>query len=108
VTEGELLDEIVRLSAARSIIALHIPDRLARKMGPEWTGFPDLCLIGDNGLAFAELKADGRRGLLSPDQRQFARRLVMAGQVTYSWSPADLRSGWIGQVLDALGHDAAR
>jgi hypothetical protein len=102
MTEDQLLAEVVRLAAARGVLALHVPDRLARQMGPDWSGFPDLCLVGERAVLWAELKADGRAGQLRPAQRQFHRHLVMAGQLVVSWSPAELRSGRIGDVLDSL------
>lgn len=103
MTEDQLLGKVLGLAADRSVLALHVPDGLVRQLGPAWRGWPDLILIGEYRVAWAELKADGRAGLLRPSQRQFARRLAMAGQVAYQWSPADLRSGAIGRALDALG-----
>jgi hypothetical protein len=100
--EGELLDQVMRLAAGRGVLSLHVPDSLVRQLSGDWSGFPDLCLVGHHAVLWAELKADGRAGLLRPSQRQFHRRLVAAGQLLVNWDPRELRSGRIEDVLNAL------
>jgi hypothetical protein len=103
MTEDELLSRVLQLAAERSVLALHVPDSLSRQMGPAWTGWPDLLLVGCTGVLFAELKADGRAALLRPAQRLFRDRLTAAGQPWVTWDPRDLRSGTVARILDIMG-----
>ena len=59
-------------------------------------GFPDLVLVRDRVL-FVELKrADGR---LTPEQADWAARLLLAGAEHYIWKPLDWYDGTIENVL---------
>lgn len=50
-------------------------------------GFPDLVILGDGGVIFAELKAD--RGRVTPAQNDWLMRLSTAGAESYLWRPKD-------------------
>jgi len=56
--------------------------------GPLGKGFPDLVLVRDDRLLFAELKRQDARGL-DPDQQRVLELLGEAVPV-YTWRPADL------------------
>lgn len=52
-------------------------------------GFPDLTLVRDTRLVFAELKT--QKGRIRPEQRDWHDRLARTGVETYLWRPSDLR-----------------
>lgn len=58
-------------------------------------GFPDLVLVRDNRLIFAELKTD--TGRLSPAQRDWIEALSAAGAEVHVWRP----SQW-SEIIETL------
>ncbi len=58
-------------------------------------GYPDLTLVREDRLIFAELKSD--RGRLSKGQRDWLQALEMAGAEAYVWRPRS----W-GEILETL------
>ena len=59
------------------------------------SGFPDLTMVRDGRLIFAELKAE--RGKLSDDQAQWIQELRMCVPV-YLWRPSDWE-----QIVEIVG-----
>ena len=59
-------------------------------------GFPDLVLVGCNGVLYRELKTD--RGRLTPMQEWWLNSLLDAGQDAGVWRPSD----WPDTILAAL------
>jgi hypothetical protein len=96
MTEGQLLTEVLELAAKYDVLAFHSTDA-RRDIG---RGFPDLVLVGQNNILFAELKSGGR----TPEGEQvtWKYRLVAAKGNWVWWSPADLRSGLIEETLRKL------
>lgn len=103
MTEDQLLEEVVRLCAERGITPVHIdqPYRNRKTHLRTLTGFPDLFVCGPRGVAFRELKKEGRVNL-RPAQTVWKYRLLAAGQNWDVWKPSDLESGRIERELDAL------
>jgi len=61
-------------------------------------GYPDLCLVRDERLVYAELK--GSAGKLSPAQREWLDALdAVPGVETFVWWPEAWLSGEIERVL---------
>lgn len=61
-------------------------------------GFPDLVLVRDERLVFAELKA--QRGRLEPAQHAWLNALAVVERVeTYVWRPLDALNKTILEVL---------
>lgn len=80
ISERAFQNQVVQLAEMCGWLVFHNPDsRMVR------AGLPDLLLIGDGVVIFAELKTDG--GRLRPDQVTTIRRLQAAGQLTYLWRP---------------------
>ncbi len=102
MTEAELLDAIIIKAGQLGVVALHIPDRAVRLMGPAWKGWPDLTLIGYHGHMFREVKGDGYAGKLTTGQRVFGYRLTAAGGDFGTWDPRNWRSGRIERELEAI------
>lgn len=50
-------------------------------------GYPDLTLVRDGRLVFAELKTE--RGRVSPEQQQWFDALLRTGVEVYIWRPSD-------------------
>lgn len=63
-------------------------------------GFPDLVIVGQFEVIYAELKSD--TGSLKPEQKEWMNRLKNAGHRVYLWRPCDLTSGRIERILGAL------
>lgn len=56
-------------------------------------GFPDLTMVRNSRLIFAELKTDS--GKVTPDQEEWAGALVASGRCEYYlWRPADLEAAY--------------
>lgn len=51
------------------------------------SGLPDLLLVREDRILWAELKAQD--GVTSPEQREWIARLRAAGETVYVWRPAD-------------------
>ena len=69
---------------------------------PDHAGFPDLVLVKDRRIIFAELKS--RDGKPSRDQAKWLQALAATGRVeVYLWRPADLLDGTIQQHLAQRG-----
>jgi hypothetical protein len=69
-------------------------------------GYPDLTLVGANGVAWRELKS--LTGRTSPEQVDWVADLKAAGADADIWTPADLASGRIKRELRDLGRIAPR
>ena len=53
-------------------------------------GFPDLVMLREGRLIFAELKSD--RGCASPEQEQWLAELRKTGSEVYLWRPSDVQA----------------
>jgi len=60
-------------------------------------GFPDLVLVRDGRIVYAELKTE--KGRLTKHQRDWLKALDDAGQEVYVWRPSDWDHGRIQEVL---------
>lgn len=90
MTEASFQGAVLEYAALCGWLAYHTYDsRHSAK------GFPDLVLVRDNRLIFAELKTD--TGRVSPDQREWLDALLGAGAEVHIWRPAD----W-PEILDTL------
>jgi hypothetical protein len=80
--------------------------RVVRKRGGQYAtipdrgaiGFPDLVLVKDERIIFAELKA--KRGILTEAQAEWLRVLHAAGAEIYIWRE---HQDWPGNVSKVLG-----
>lgn len=101
VGEAELLQEVLRLAELHGLMSFHVYD--SRKA--TGTGYPDLTLVGHQGVIWAELK--DQYGTLSTEQVSWRYSLIAAGQRCLVWRPSDLESGKIESELSALAYDYA-
>ena len=70
----------------------HPPDNIPRRNGAVQNivaGYPDLTLVKDNRLIFAELKRN--KGKVSLKQEQWLNALSKAGAETYVWKPENIK-----------------
>jgi hypothetical protein len=108
MTERELINRIIEYahSLTPAVFVLHFPDSRRIQGDP---GLPDLLLLGEQLLAWRELKCDGTQ--LRADQRRWRWRLESAGQDSGEWVPGDWHSGQIAAEITALnlppGQEAA-
>lgn len=94
ITEAEFQRQVVDLAVLYGWSWGHFrPAKTARGWrvpvsGPLGPGWPDLVLVRDDRLIFAELKRDAR-SKPSPDQG-FVLQLLGAAAETYLWRPDDI------------------
>lgn len=63
-------------------------ERYTTPVQAQGKGFPDLCLVRDKRLIFAELKSS--KGKVSPEQYDWLEALGKAGGIeVYTWRPTD-------------------
>jgi hypothetical protein len=96
-SEAELKSLIRQAADLRGLYRFTVPPdpRIER-------GFPDLTLLGSNGLVFREIKDAYRE--VTPDQQAWGARLndVLGGDSWHVWRPADWVSGEIEACLDEI------
>jgi hypothetical protein len=92
VTEAELQAAVIDLARTFQWTVYHTHDSRRSQ-----AGFPDLVMVRDGELIFAELKSE--KGKLSPAQREWLRELDMTSVAVYIWRPVDWTSGAIEAVL---------
>jgi hypothetical protein len=61
------------------------------------SGFPDLVMVNDGRLVFAELKSQKKEP--TPDQRRWLYALANTGAEVFVWRPSDLLDGSIDTIL---------
>lgn len=91
LTEAQWQNRVVGLARFYDWLVYHPPDNLpATKTGRRQRvtpGYPDLTLVRDTDLIFAELKT--AKGRVSPDQHVWITALEATSAETYVWRPAD-------------------
>lgn len=92
MTERHLQDAVIELAQYFGWRCYHTHDSRRSQ-----AGFPDVTLVRDKRLIFAELKsAEGR---MSAEQSEWAAALLLAGQEWYEWRPIHWCNGTIEQIL---------
>lgn len=89
LTEKQFMAQVLELAKLQGWLVYHTHD--SRRSEP---GFPDLVLVRDGRLVFAELKAE--KGRVSPVQQKWLNELVQATltaktatPAVYVWRPSD-------------------
>jgi hypothetical protein len=91
--ERDLQNLIVSFCQRQKLLVYHTFD--SRRSEP---GFPDLVIVGGNGVVYRELKKqDGR---LTRDQQHWLAALEAAGENAGVWRPSD----WPDNVRSDLSH----
>lgn len=90
MTEAQLQDAVIDLCRLYGLKVAHFrPARTDRgwrtPVGADGAGFPDLVIVGRNGVLWRELKSD--RGYLSHEQQAWLCVLTAAGGDTAVWRP---------------------
>ncbi|HUX72257.1 MAG TPA: VRR-NUC domain-containing protein [Cellulomonadaceae bacterium] len=92
MTESDLLGSVRRIAKDLGLRAYHTHD--SRRSEP---GFPDLVIVGPDGVLYRELKT--QKGRVRPEQTAWITDLIRAGQNAGLWRPTDLLNG---TVLDDM------
>lgn len=95
MTEHELDKNIRQLCKDLGLRAYHTHDS---RRSP--AGFPDLVIVGPNGVIYAELKS--MTGKLRPEQAEWRDDLITAGQTWLLWRPDGLADGTIAIALTQI------
>lgn len=95
MTEAQLLSHVRAVARGLGLRAYHTHD--SRRSEP---GFPDLVIVGREGIIYRELKT--QKGRVRPEQNQWITDLIRAGQNAGLWRPADLLNGTILNEMRAL------
>ena len=99
MTEKQMQDAIVAAATTLGWRTYHPYD--SRRSAP---GFPDLCMVREQRLVFAELKST--RGKITMPQALWLDALKEAGVECYVWRPAEWESGEIVDLLAARKRDS--
>ena len=94
MTEVELQGKIRRLAKLRGFTHIYHTHMSKRSDA----GFPDLVMIKDGRLLFAELKKQ-KGSRTTPEQLEWLSALTEAGVENYLWRPSDLIDGTIDRIL---------
>lgn len=90
-SEAEFQSAIIRLARLNGWRVYHPPDNRPARNGRVQSvepGFPDLTLVRDGELIFAELKTS--TGRVRPEQHEWLTALALVpGVETYIWRPGD-------------------
>jgi hypothetical protein len=92
MTEKQLQNAVVNLAKLLQWRVYHT--WLSARSTP---GFPDLCLVRDGRLIFAELKSE--RGKVSEEQQAWLDELSFTGAQTFIWYPRHWHDGTIERRL---------
>ena len=106
MTEKELQEAVIDLAHLFGWQVAHF--RPAQNSRGDWrtpvaadgAGFPDLVLVSDTAVIFAELKS--AKGRMSDEQKHWILRLREAGSMAAVWRPADWDDGTIADILQAM------
>lgn len=80
-------------AAELGLKVLYFPDSVKASV----RGWPDLVIMGPDGVLFAELKRQSED--LSPDQRRIGACLTRAGLAWTVWRPRDYADGTVKRQL---------
>ena len=102
MSELTLEREIIRLAERYGwyVYSVRRSD-LAQPNGTTHRGYPDLTLLHDGMIVFAELKT--RKGKLSEHQERWINRLRGTFTSVHVWRPQDWLDGTIEKVIRATG-----
>jgi hypothetical protein len=91
ISEREWQAQVIRLAFTRGWKYYHAPDNkpINGRIQKVVPGFPDLVLVKDGNLIFAELKKE--TGKTSPEQDAWLEALSLCGNKCYVWRPSQLR-----------------
>ena len=95
MTEAELLGHVLELTRWLQLLAYHVPD--SRRSAP---GFPDLVIVGPNGLLFRELKSTFGRP--TAEQTSWGWTIRAGGADWGIWRPLDWDTGQVEAELRAI------
>lgn len=93
MTEQELTNTVLKMAAEHNVLAHHCND--SRYCSGD-NGLPDLILVGSKHTMFVELKNFGE---LRKNQRLWRERLLATGAEYEIWTPYELKSGRVAEIL---------
>lgn len=95
MSEEAFTDRVIELAHTGGWLAYHVRGNTKRLIQGD-DGFPDLCMVRQLRVVFAELKLPGE--VPTAKQSRWIARLVNAGQEAYLWYPAD----WDTRIVPCL------
>jgi hypothetical protein len=100
ITELALQKNIIQLATSKGWTVVHVNDSRQQRA----TGLPDLLMIRQPRIVWAELKrepgAGGHKNDPTPPQVWWLNELKASGQEVYLWRPSHWMSGEINPVLE--------
>jgi hypothetical protein len=90
-SEQQLLEMVQSACRWFNLLSYHTHD--SRRSEP---GFPDLVVVGPQGVLFRELKST--RGRVTADQQRWLTALIAAGANADTWRPADWPVGILTEL----------
>lgn len=97
ISEREWQNQVHRLASSLGWKYYHAPDNkpINGRIQKVVAGFPDLVLVKDSRLIFAELKRE--LGQVSDSQKEWLAALEATGVEVYVWRPSQMRE--VQQIL---------
>jgi hypothetical protein len=90
ISEREWQSHVCRIAQLKGWRYYHPPDNrpVNGRIQKVVSGFPDLCLIKNNRMVFAELKRE--MGIVSAEQEEWIDAIKKCGIEVYVWRPSNL------------------
>jgi len=111
---GSLLSNVLDLAARQGVKTAHFrkaraadrngKSRFITPVQADGKGFPDLVLVGTDGVLYRELKAWS--GRLSPEQEMWGECLTLAGASWKVWTPEHWFNGDVGREIATISGGA--
>ena len=92
ITERDWQTFVIQLAVARKWKYYHPPDNkpINGRIQRVVAGFPDLVLIKDGRMVYAELKRE--KGIISLEQAEWIKEIKACGIECYVWRPSQVAS----------------
>ena len=90
ISEREWQSHVCKIAGLKGWRYYHPPDNrpVNGRIQKVVSGFPDLCLIKNGRMVFAELKRE--KGIVSPEQEEWMQAIKECDIEVYVWRPSDL------------------
>ena len=92
ISERDWQSHVVKVATAKGWKHYHPPDNrpVNGRIQKVVSGFPDLCLIKNGRMIFAELKRE--KGIVSEEQQAWITAIKECGIEVYVWRPSDIHT----------------
>lgn len=92
ISERDWQSHVIKIAEVKGWKYYHPPDNrpVNGRIQKVVSGFPDLCLVKNGKMIFAELKRE--KGIVSPEQQAWIMAIKACGIDVYIWRPSDVHA----------------